>query len=98
MLTCKVYLNDQSLVLVPDFQHRVLFVCSKGRIIPGKLILQKRKLYLMKAPKCISLGAGIQTAILVGGCGLKYGAACSRRTGVTVYCVTRIFCCGDNIS
>ena len=37
----------------------------------------------MKAPRCISLGAGIQTpdyTILVGGCGLKYGAACVRRT------------------
>ena len=32
--------------------------------------------------RCISLGAGVQTAdytILVGGCGLKYGAACARR-------------------
>ena len=38
----------------------------------------------MKAPRCISLGAGIQTAdytILVDGCGLKYGAAYARRTG-----------------
>ena len=39
----------------------------------------------MKALRCISLGAGIQTAdytILVGtgGCGLKYGAAYARRT------------------
>ena len=25
----------------------------------------------MKSPRCISLGAGIQTAILVGGCGLS---------------------------
>ena len=50
-------------------------------MIIGRVQIQNSR--IIKAPRCISLGADMQISDLkwVAGCGLKHGAACAKRAG-----------------